>query len=610
MLARLLRADEPSIYVHVPWEDVADEALPPPPLREGLGSAHLAVSTREPLAQAYFDQGLRLLHLGWGEEARRAFAEAARRDPSLAMAWWGLALSRGAGARFAAARAEATRRALALSEGTTDLEQRYVVAASLLADKGPANGRHAFVRDMECLIDRYPEDAEARLLLAGFLLDGYEPDGRPGQGQPYAQALLRELLRSHPDHAGVHHAWVQAMLHSPRPEAALESARALMRLAPRASPALLTAGRLLQRVGKVDEAGRALEAAVAADDAWLAAEGLPTAAAPSAEAAMRLLVQGCAEAGQYTEAQSWARRMRHRVEEAGRAVQAALGQDRAESGPPADLAGGSRSRHLVACACGEPQALLFAATALVATHLRFGFWRAAADVPMDLPESAPLAVRALRDGVRLYTRGVSALEAGKLLEVERACDALDALHPPLAEARRSEGRVLCPRDVARVVEVAAQELRGSLEARRGDAGRAEATLTRAVRLERRLRAAGPAPFSRPAREALARLRLRSERGDRALALARTLVAERPGCGHFHLLAAEAQVALGAWDDAVADFTAFLDCWRDADPHLPELRRARSFVAGRSRVLRLVHSADVLLPVQAGAPACRVLEKVS
>jgi tetratricopeptide (TPR) repeat protein len=576
MLARLLRADEPSVYIQTPWEDVADEALPTPPLREGLGTAHLEVRTREPLAQAYFDQGLRLLHLGWGAEARRSFAEAARRDSELAMAWWGLALTRGAGARFAGPRAEAIRRALALSEGTMDLEQRYVVAASLLADKGPSNGRHAFVRDMECLVDRYPEDGEARLLLAGFLVDGYEADGRPGQGQPYAQALLRELLRTHPDHAGVHHAWVQAMLHSARPEAALESARKLMELAPAASPALLTAGRLLQRVGRGDEARRALEAAVAADDAYLASESLPPRTAPSAETAMRLLSQGCAEAGRYTEAQSWARRLRHRVEGAG----------------------------------SEPQAVLFAALAMVSAHLRFGFWRAAADVPMELPDSATLADRALRDGVRHYTRGLSALESGRLPVVEHACEALDALHPPLSEERRSEGRALCPRDVARVVEVAAQELRGALESRRGDMGRAEATLTRALRLERRLRAAGPMPFSRPAREALARLRLHSDREDRALELSRTLVSERPGCGHVRLLSAEVLVALGAWEEAVAAFTAFLDCWRDADAHLPELRRARLFIAGQGRVLRLVRPSELAVAPEAGSPGPRPLEKVS
>ncbi|WNZ64965.1 hypothetical protein QEG98_15740 [Myxococcus sp. MxC21-1] len=568
MLARLLRADEPSVHARAPWEDVADDALPTPLLREGLGNAHLGVTTAVPQAQAWFDQGLRLLHLGWGGEARRAFAQATREDSSLAMAWWGLALTRGSGARFAAARAEAMGRALALSEGTSDREQRYIVAGSLLAEKGPANGRHAFVRDMECLIDRYPEDGDARLLLAGFLLDGYEPDGRPGQGQPYAQALLRELLRSHPDHAGVHHAWVQAMLNSGRPEAARDSAHRLVTLAPRASPALLSAGRLLQRVGLVAEAQRVLEATVAADDAYLAEEGLHTADAPSAEAAMRLLSQGCAEAGQYGESQAWARRLRQRVEGAG----------------------------------GDEQALLFAAATMVSAHLRFGFWRAAADVPMELSDTASPAERALRDGIRQYTRGLSLLEAARLGDVERVCNSLDAQHALLAEARRSEDLALCPRDVARVVEVAAHELRGALEARRGEVGRAEATLTRAWRLERRLRAAGPAAFSRPAREALVRLRLRTEREDKAVGLAKTLVAERPGCGHLRLLSAESQVALGAWSSAVEDFAAFLDCWRDADPHQPELRRARAFIAGRGRLLRLVRPPEHLALRETGAQA--------
>jgi tetratricopeptide (TPR) repeat protein len=576
MLARLLRADEPSVYLHAPWEDVADGLLARPPLREGLGHAHLEVSTRVPLAQAYFDQGLRLLHLGWGSEARRAFAEAARLDPELGMAWWGLALTRGSGARFAADRAEAIRRALTLSEGAPDVEQRYIVAASLLADKGPANGRPAFIREMEFLIDRYPEDAEARLLLAGFLLDGYEPDGRPGQGQAYAQALLRELLRTHPDHAGVHHAWVHATLHGPRPEAARDSALRLARLAPAASPALLTAGRLLQRVGLADEARHALEAAVSADDAYLAAEGLPGSAAPSAEAAMRLLSQGCAEAGQYRGAQTWARRLRHRVEGAG----------------------------------SEPQALLFAASTLVAAHLRFGFWLAAAEVPLELPEGATVAEAGLRDGLRLYTRGVAALEAGKLAEVGRACDALDALHPRLAEERRAEGRALCPRDVARVVEVAAHELRGAWEARRGEPGRAEATLIRALRLERRVRAAGPALFSRPARETLARSRLRAGREDKALELALALAAERPGCGHFRLLVAESHAAREAWTEAQAHFTAFLEQWREADPRLPELGRARAFLSRGGRVLRLVRPQEGLVPPEADAPAFRPLENVS
>ncbi|ADO72936.1 hypothetical protein [Stigmatella aurantiaca] len=554
MLARLLRAEEPSVFSHGPWEDIPNAELPTPPLRDGWGQAHMQVSTRVPRAQAYFDQGLRLLHLGWGAEARRAFAEAARQDPGLAMAFWGLALTRGAGGRFAAERTEAIRQALALCERATDLEQRYVVAASLLADKGPANGRQSFVREMEYLLSLYPEDVEARLLLAGFLMDGYEASGRPCPGQSYAQSLLREMLRTHPHHEGVHHAWVNAWVDSARPEMAQDSALRLVALVPEVGPALLGAGRLLQRIGLTGEARQVLQRAVEVDDAYLAQETLPAHAAPSAELAMRLLVTGCAEAGQYGEGQVWARRLRARVE----------GQ-------------------------GDGQAVVLSACVLSGLHLRFGFWRAAAEVHGELGEGAAVAERALLDGLRLYTRGLCALETGKLFEAERACDMLDALHTAVSDERRAEGRALCPRDVARVLETASQELRGALEARRGDSARAEATLIRAFRLERRLRAAGPAPFSRSARETLARVRLRFGREEKALELALGLVAERPGSGHARLLVAEARAGQGDFAEAGRDFSRFLELWRRADAHLPELRRARSFVAGRGHPLRLVGS---------------------
>jgi tetratricopeptide (TPR) repeat protein len=554
MLARLLRVEEPSVFSRGPWDDVPDAELPTPPLHDGLGLAHLPVSTSVPLAQAYFDQGLRLLHMGWGTEARRAFAEAARLDPHLAMAWWGLALTRGPGARFASARAAAIHTALALCEHATDREQRYIVAACQLADKGPANGRHAFLREMEYLIELYPEDAEARLLLAGFLLDGYEADGRPCAGQPYAQTLLRELLRTHPHHEGVHHAWVCAMEESGRAEVAKDSALRLLSLASHASPYLLSAGRLLQRIGLTERAHEAFQRAVEADDAYLAREALPANAAPCAELAIQRLVTTCAEAGQYREGQMWARRLRHRVEETR-----------------------------------DGQAVVLAACTLSSLHLRFGFWKAAADVHAELRDEATAAERGLLEGLRLYTRGMGALEAGRLVEAERACNALDALHTALAEERRAEFRILCARDVGRVAEVAGLELRGALEARRGDSARAEATLIRAVRLEQRLRSAGPLPYSRSARESLARARLRLGREEKALELALELASARPGSGHARYLVAEARVATGALAEAVLDFTAFLECWNQADPQLPELKRARAFVAGRGRYLRVVGS---------------------
>src|SRR5260370_31934106 len=61
----------------------------------GLGDFHRAVNTHSPEAQAYFDQGMRLLWAFNHDEATRSFAKAGQLDPQCAMCWWGLALTRG-----------------------------------------------------------------------------------------------------------------------------------------------------------------------------------------------------------------------------------------------------------------------------------------------------------------------------------------------------------------------------------------------------------------------------------------------------------------------------------------------------------------------------------
>src|SRR5919199_1765936 len=66
-----------------------------PPLFDGVGTLHHPVTTSSPQAQRYFDQGLRLVYAFNHDEANRAFKEAARLDPSCAMAYWGVALTLG-----------------------------------------------------------------------------------------------------------------------------------------------------------------------------------------------------------------------------------------------------------------------------------------------------------------------------------------------------------------------------------------------------------------------------------------------------------------------------------------------------------------------------------
>ena len=62
------------------------------PRLQNLGSHTFPVSTRNRQAQRFINQGLNLAYAFNHAEARRAFREAARLDPNLAMAYWGQAL--------------------------------------------------------------------------------------------------------------------------------------------------------------------------------------------------------------------------------------------------------------------------------------------------------------------------------------------------------------------------------------------------------------------------------------------------------------------------------------------------------------------------------------
>jgi len=66
--------------------------LPQQELWDGLGTRSYKITTNDPQAQAYFNQGLLLTYGFNHDEARRAFREAQRRDPECAMCFWGEAL--------------------------------------------------------------------------------------------------------------------------------------------------------------------------------------------------------------------------------------------------------------------------------------------------------------------------------------------------------------------------------------------------------------------------------------------------------------------------------------------------------------------------------------
>jgi diaminohydroxyphosphoribosylaminopyrimidine deaminase/5-amino-6-(5-phosphoribosylamino)uracil reductase len=72
----------------------APEQLPVRQKMTGIGNSHIAIKANAE-AQAWFDQGLSLLHDFWDYESAKAFEQAIRVDPQCAMCYWGLAQAEG-----------------------------------------------------------------------------------------------------------------------------------------------------------------------------------------------------------------------------------------------------------------------------------------------------------------------------------------------------------------------------------------------------------------------------------------------------------------------------------------------------------------------------------
>src|SRR5437763_12445232 len=84
-----------------PHPKPADNCTPPPSalaptlpakLLPGMGTVHLAITTSNPEAQKFFDQGLAQMHSFWAREAERSFLQAAALDPAAPMPQWGIAM--------------------------------------------------------------------------------------------------------------------------------------------------------------------------------------------------------------------------------------------------------------------------------------------------------------------------------------------------------------------------------------------------------------------------------------------------------------------------------------------------------------------------------------
>lgn len=254
-------------------------------LMPGLGNVHHPVSTKNPEAQQFFDQGLALIYGFNHDEAALSFRRAAELDPQCAMAWWGVALALGPNyndpepdmAREKASW-DAIQKARALAANATPQERAYIDALARRYSNDPkpdlqrlAIAYHDAMRD---LANHEPADLDAATLAAESGMDLHPwqlwtADGKPTEGTPEIIATLQSVLQRDPSHIGANHFLIHALEASPHPEQATAAAGRLAKLAPEAGHLVHMPGHIYMRTGDYHAATEANVKAAAVDREYI-----------------------------------------------------------------------------------------------------------------------------------------------------------------------------------------------------------------------------------------------------------------------------------------------------------------------------------------------------
>ncbi len=460
------------------------------PLLDKLGTYHHPISTKNPQAQRYFDQGL-LLAYGFNHaEADRSFKEAAKLDPNCAMCHWGSAYVLGPNINApmdpkAVPEAwKAIGKAVALSRYASPKEQAYIRALQKRYSPTPLKDRErldlAYAEAMRKVAARYPKDPDAATLFAESLMDTtpwdyWQPNGEPKPEAKEIMATLEAVLKRNPNHPGANHFYIHAV-EKQRPELGVASADRLMTLAPGSGHLVHMASHIYIRVGRYHDAVVSNQRGAAADDAYLSAchaQGLyPLAYKPHNH---HFLWFAALMTGQ-SELALQAANQTAQVDKTMRLVP--------------ELAGAFQHYSVIP----------------LYTAVRFSNWEQILKAP------APEKDLRYSTGVWHYAQGRALLATGQLAQ---ATEHLTQLQRLADDPQLKTVMIWGFNATTDILKIATEILSGEKAAAQGDYDRAIAHLETAVKLENALVYTEPADWYQPTRQALAQVLLRAGRPEKA-----------------------------------------------------------------------------------------------
>jgi tetratricopeptide (TPR) repeat protein len=260
---------------------------------DGMGKVDFAITTNSREAQAFFNQGVAQLYGFWFVEAEKSFLEAAKLDPNAAMAYWGIAMAAPAtfvpmyqivltpspGPSVASPNSPESRaraaivRAQALGDSITPRERLYIEAVAVRHNPALRDPDAAYIKVMRKLLDAFPDDPDAKAILALALENGFDGATKaPKPGTDESLKLLRQVLAKDPNHVGANHFLIHGLEGSKDIRAAIPVANRYAALAPNIPHMLHMPGHVYAQTGMFDEAVKAFLAAAAREREYMSAD--------------------------------------------------------------------------------------------------------------------------------------------------------------------------------------------------------------------------------------------------------------------------------------------------------------------------------------------------
>jgi tetratricopeptide (TPR) repeat protein len=229
----------------------------------GLGTVDFPTSCNA-AAQELIGRGAAQLHSFGYEEARLAFNDAAKADPTCAMAYWGVARTwyhpiwAPPSPDELKAGAAALDRALAV-DAKTGRERDYITALAVFYKDWQTVDHATRAKNYEqalgAVCDRNPSDDESAIFHALQLVAiGYlDPTDKSYAWQKKGAEILNTLLVRHQNHPGVAHYIIHSVDYPSLAALGLPAARAYARIAPDAPHALHMPSHIFTRLGLWDD---------------------------------------------------------------------------------------------------------------------------------------------------------------------------------------------------------------------------------------------------------------------------------------------------------------------------------------------------------------------